>query len=85
MRPYKAAFAVGSNVTIANLSNLEEFRRTWRFHNPLQEEQLAYAGKEARVAKVGFYHGGDPLYEMEGIPGVWHEVCLSKAETHDAD
>jgi hypothetical protein len=85
MQPYKEAFAVGSDVTIANLSDLEEFLRTWRFHNPIREEQLAYAGKLTRVVKVGFYFGGDPLYQLEGIPGVWHEVCLSSAETQDAD
>ena len=32
------------------------------------------------VSSVGFYHGGDELYVIEGIPGVWHEVCLSLAE-----
>ena len=84
MRPYKAAFAVGSEVTIAPLSDLEEFQRTWRLHNPLQKEQFAYAGKVTRVAKVGFYHGGDPLYELEGLPGVWHEICLSTAEGRNA-
>ena len=31
--------------------------------------------------RVGFYHGGDALYELEGVPGVWHEVCLRKAGT----
>jgi hypothetical protein len=25
---------------------------------------------------VGFYHGGDPLYSLDGVPGVWHERCL---------
>jgi hypothetical protein len=28
---------------------------------------------------VGFYHGGDVLYVLEGIPGVWHESCLTKS------
>ena len=80
MRPYEATFEVGSKVTIADRSALEEFQRTWRFHSPLQEEQLRHAGKVTRVANVGFYHGGDPLYELEGLPGVWHEVCLRNAE-----
>jgi transcriptional regulator with XRE-family HTH domain len=74
--PYSASFAVGSEIEIADLEALENFFQTWRFHNPLQKEQLAYAGKTARVAHVGFYHGGDPLYGLEGIPGVWHEGCL---------
>jgi hypothetical protein len=78
--PYEAVFDIGSEVAIANLSDLEEFQRTWRLHDPLRNEQLAYAGKVTRVAKVGFYHGGDPLYELKGVPGVWHAVCLRKAE-----
>ena len=78
MRPYIASFDVGSEVEIAELRELNLFLRTWHFHNPIRNEQLAHAGKLARVAKVGFYHGGDPLYELEGIPGVWHEICLHK-------
>lgn len=31
------------------------------------------------VEKVGFYHGGDPLYKLDGVPGVWHEECLEAA------
>ena len=27
-------------------------------------------------AGVAFYHGGDPLYKLAGIPGLWHEQCL---------
>jgi len=77
--PYEAVFDIGSEVAIASRSDLEEFARTWRFHNPLRPEQLAHAGKVTRVLKIGFYHGGDPLYELKGIPGVWHEVCLRKA------
>jgi hypothetical protein len=26
--------------------------------------------------EVGFYHGGDVLYTLDGIPGLWHEQCL---------
>jgi len=52
---------------------------TWRFHHPLTQDQIAYAGLRGRVADVGFYHGGDELYHVEGIPGIWHEVCLQPA------
>jgi hypothetical protein len=79
MPPYSALFVVGSMVEVADRRVLEAFLRTWRFHNPLRAEQLAHAGEAARVARVGFYHGGDPLYELEGIPGVWHEACLGAA------
>lgn len=26
---------------------------------------------------VGFYHGGDELYGLEGVPGLWHKQCLT--------
>jgi hypothetical protein len=29
------------------------------------------------VTSVRYYHGGDVLYELEGIPGIWHEACLT--------
>ena len=79
MKPYVASFKLGAEVLIADLPALETFVRGWRYHNPLRQEQLAYAGRLARVARVGFYHGGDPLYELENIPGVWHEICLRNA------
>jgi len=44
---------------------------------PLTAEQVPFADREALVKEVGFYHGGDPLYSLEEIPGVWHEECLS--------
>jgi hypothetical protein len=78
MKPYEESFPAGSQVQIADRSVLEQFLKTWRFHNPLKAEQLAFAGREAKVASVGFYHGGDPLYVLEGIPGVWHEQCLTR-------
>ena len=52
------------------------FRRTWKSHHPLDDSQLAYAGQSAKVSNVSFYHGGDELYQLEGIPGIWHEACL---------
>jgi len=79
MEPYKEAFSAGSQVRVGDRPELEEFLRTWKFHNPLKPEQLAFAGRTAKVANVGFYHGGDPLYVLEGIPGVWHEECLTSA------
>ncbi len=76
MKPYKELHPVGSQVRIVNSSVLEQFLKTWKLHNPLTSEQLAFAGKTAKIAKVGFYHGGDPLYILEEVPGIWHEQCL---------
>jgi hypothetical protein len=80
VKPYVEAFPVGTKVAVAPIADLEEFRRTWRLFSPLTETQLQFASKVARVKSVGFYHGGDPLYVLEGVPGVWHEVCLRKTK-----
>ncbi len=80
MKPYEAAFAVGAEVRVVDDLALARFRREWKFHNPVRDEQMAYAGKAAKVKEVGFYHGGDPLYVLDGIPGVWHEECLTASE-----
>jgi len=77
MPPYQERFLAGARVRIASRSKLELFREQWTFHNPLTAEQVSFADREAVVKQVGFYHGGDPLYSLEEIPGVWHEECLS--------
>jgi hypothetical protein len=76
MPPYNEQFPVGTRVQIAPQERLDEFKRSWRYHHPLTLEQLSFAGRPAVVRNVGFYHGGDVLYELEGIPGLWHEQCL---------
>ena len=77
---YNADFPSGTKVRIKARDFLEDFRRNWKFHNPLEERQLDYAGQVVSVAEVGYYHGGDELYVLEGIPGIWHERCLEQAE-----
>jgi hypothetical protein len=76
---YKEDFPEGSLVKIAGRSSLENFLETWQRHNKLQPEQLDYADEIAEVQSVGFYHGGDELYKLKGIPGIWHEQCLKAA------
>lgn len=73
---YREEFPVGSKIRIADRENLQRFLENWKFHHPLQKEQLQYSDQSAIVAKVLFYHGGDELYELEGVPGLWHEQCL---------
>lgn len=75
--PYSAEYDVGSCVRILTEAALSNFMGAWRFHHPLQPSQLRYAGRTARVRSVSFYHGGDELYELEDIPGIWHEENLS--------
>ena len=67
---------MGSIVRIKDRGFLESFKKEWTYHNPLKSKQLAYAGKEGRVAEVAFYHGGDVLYTIDGMPSIWHEQCL---------
>ncbi len=80
MTQYHERFPVGSLVKIESRDVLEQFERTWKLHNKLRPEQLAYAGRVVRVVRVGYYHGGDVLYELEGVPGNWHEECLRPPE-----
>lgn len=77
---YNAAYPAGTRVRIRDLASLERFRQSWKFHDPLQPSMLEFAGRVAVVEKVGFYHGGDPLYVLDGAPGVWHEACLEGEE-----
>jgi len=74
--PYESMFDIGDAVRIEKREALEFFRAEWKFHDPLSDEQITHAGQSATVRKVGFYHGGDALYELDGIPGVWHEPNL---------
>ncbi len=77
--PYKEAFPAGTRVRIADRAFLEDFKQTWKYHHKLQPEQLPYADRTTVVEKVGFYHGGDPIYTLAGIPGLWLEQCLRPA------
>jgi hypothetical protein len=76
MPSYQALFEVGAPVRIQPLEALNAFRSSWKFHNPLTDEQLAFADQSATVAAIGYYHGGDVLYTLNDVPGIWHEQCL---------
>jgi hypothetical protein len=77
---YKADFPVGTVVRIPDRAALERFQAEWKLHNPLQVEQLDYAGATASVLKVGFYHGGDELYSLKDVPGLWHGDLFAVSE-----
>jgi hypothetical protein len=76
---YKSAFVQGARVRVAERALLERFMKEWKYHHKLQPEQLTYADAVAVVEKVCFYHGGDVLYNLKDIPGIWHEQCLLDA------
>ena len=73
---YQEKYPVGTVVRIAPLNRLQAFTRQWKYHHPLSDDQLRFAGAPDKIFKVGFYHGGDVLYELEAAPGTWHEELL---------
>ena len=46
----------------------------------VDSRQIVFAGRGTTVQEVSFYHGGDVLYTLDGIPGIWHEQCLAGCE-----
>lgn len=83
--PYKEAFPAGTMVRVADRAFLERFMSEWKCHHRPRPDQLAYADREAKVKSVGFYHGGDPVYTLEGVPGLWLEPCLHALERFGAE
>ena len=78
---YKAEYSEGEKVKIAPRADLEHFLATWKFHNKLTREQLAYADYVAEVASIEFYHGGDELYRTQGSAGIWREAWLERLKS----
>jgi hypothetical protein len=83
--PYKEAYPAGSEIRIADRPSLEQFMATWKYHHKLKPEQLAFADRVVRVVSIGFYHGGDPVYKLEGVPGDWLEQCLLPSSQAEGD
>jgi len=77
--PYIATFPEGSRVRVISKAALEKFAQGWKFHHKLLPEQMEFAGATATVKEVSFYHGGDQLYVLESLPGIWNEPCLEPA------
>lgn len=73
----QAEFEVGTEVRVADRDFLQNFMEEGQYHHDLEPEQLDFAGKVAKVARVEFFHGGDEIYTLAGMPGVWHEECLA--------
>jgi hypothetical protein len=63
---------------------LETFAQSWKFHHALLPEQMEFAGVTATVIAVSFYHGGDQLYVLENVPGIWNEPCLESTPGTEA-
>jgi hypothetical protein len=80
MGGYEERYRWGTMIRIAPRELLEDFLRSWRLHHPLEPEQLAFGGCVAAVKAVSFFHGGDALYELANVPGLWHEQLLEPLE-----
>ncbi len=80
--PYHEKFPTGTSVRIADLLILEEFHRTWKYHNKLEEQQLGYHDQIARVKQVGFYHGGDVSLRAAGHSGNLARMLPSASVTN---
>ena len=75
--PYQEKYPAGTFVRIAPAERLRAFMRPqWKYHHPVSKEQLQAAGRRDKVRSVGFYHGGDVLYQLSTEIGTWHEDCL---------
>jgi hypothetical protein len=85
---YTPTFPVGSSVRVISRAALEGFAQGWKYHHKLLHEQMEFAGATSTGKEVSFYHGGDQLYVLENLPGIWNEPCLEpvKQETsHERD
>jgi hypothetical protein len=76
MPPYQEKYPAETTIRIASFERLLEFKKTWKYHHPISDEQINAAGKVDKVKGVSFYHGGDVLYALEGLGGTWHEQIL---------
>ncbi|MDT8070335.1 MAG: hypothetical protein ROO76_19375 [Terriglobia bacterium] len=74
--PYREEYPIGTTVRIKSADVLQQFYRSWKFHHPLTADQLAFFGRTTTVKGVSFYHGGDELYELADVPGIWHEELI---------
>lgn len=81
MPPYQERWPVGSRVRVVSRELLDGFSRTWHYHHALRPEQLPFAGRDTTVRGVGYYHGGDVLYELDAVPGLWLEQCVEDPAT----
>ena len=52
--PYNEEYSVGSQVRIVGETKLKEFHQTWKYHHPLEENQLRYAGRNVRRERGEF-------------------------------
>ena len=69
-------YTQGSSVQICSRARIEEFQRSGRYRRKIEDAQLAFAGQIAMVKWSGLYEGGGFVYQLDGVPGLWHEQLL---------
>jgi hypothetical protein len=67
--PYKEQFPVGSRVRVKPSRFLHEFRKAWKYHHPISDEQLNPATVTDTVKGVAFYHGATFFTRCPRLPG----------------
>ena len=72
-------YTQGSRVRISSRERIEEVLRTGRYRRKVEEQQFAFAGQVATVKWSGLYDGGGFVYQLAGVPGLWHEQLLESA------
>jgi hypothetical protein len=50
MAAYEEAFAAGSRVRVRDLAELRRFQRDRKWHHPLDDDRLGYAGQTATLS-----------------------------------
>lgn len=78
MSSYQARYPEGCAVRILRRDQLLEFQSRWKYHHNVRDDQLEHGGRIVKVRGISFYHGGDTLYQLDGVPGYWHEECLQR-------
>jgi len=78
-KPCKEQFPVGTKVQVKDEGSLRQFQERCKSRRPISLEQIETAGQVDVVTNVGFYRGGDVLYKLQRLPGIWHEECLEPA------
>ena len=69
-------YTPGSSVRILSRERLDALSRGSKYRLKIEENQFAYAGQVAMVKWSGLYHGGGFVYQLDGVPGFWHETLL---------
>jgi len=69
-------YTQGTSVRIRSREQLEAISRRPKPLLKIEPSQFAFAGQVAMVKWSGLYHGGGYVYQLDGVPGYWHEQVL---------